>query len=497
MLPKNLQYMNKVESASARQYTSTVQPENGTGNYLPNTKCRINIPTSPNTVLVPSESYLKFDIGGVTVGGVNAANYIRLDKCGAHGCIQRCRVIHGSTEIQDLDNYGAIVAEMMALQQTSDGFSGKQNVMCGTAPGSFLNGATTEILLTTVGERLNQTYAVVGTNATVPNRTYALNLMSYVGSLSGGEYIPLFEMTSAPLSIEITFVSSLLKFLCVSTALANNNFVISNVEFVGTFIELSDDAIASIRQSQGGQPLQYVIQNYSNVNTSATLYSATSTSVNLPVSARYASLKSLFCIPRRYADGLETSFPYSSTHFNINQWRVKVGNLNLPSKAPNSMVEHYSELIKAIGSLSDINHEPSINWHNYNAINPSANTEGPTAGAVTARSMCFALGFDLESYAGADKDRIFSGMNTQDTDIFWSTSIDFFGNGIADIVVRFDTYASDGFSKRSNHCHQIKYWGCAPVKPRPQAELQGTLLIIFFSFNIINEFIHLQYSLLR
>ena len=37
MLPKNLQYMNKVESASARQYTATVQPENGTGNYQPNT----------------------------------------------------------------------------------------------------------------------------------------------------------------------------------------------------------------------------------------------------------------------------------------------------------------------------------------------------------------------------------------------------------------------------------------------------------------------------
>lgn len=445
MLPRNLQYMNKIESSPARQYTSTIQPENGTGNYAPNTKCRINIPTSPNTVLVASESFLKFDIGGVTVGGTTAAAYIRLDKCGAHGCIQRVRVVHGSTEIQDLDNYAAIVAEMMALQQTSDGFSGKQNVLCGTAPGAIVNGATTEVLMTTVGERLNQAYASTAINGVVANRTFALNLMSYVGSLCGNRYIPLFEMTSAPLSLEITFVDSLLKFLCVSTALANNNFTISNVEFVGTFIELSDEAIASIREAQAGQPLQYVIQNYSNVTYSTTLYSASATSINIPVSARYASLKSLFCIPRRYASGSVTYFPYSSTHFNINSWRIRVGNSYLPAKAPNSMVEHYAELLKAIGSLSDINHEPSINWHNYNAIEPIANGETATAAAVTARSMCFALGFDLETYAGADKDRIYSGMDTRNSDIFWN--IDFFPTGITvatvptDVVVRFDVYA--------------------------------------------------------
>ncbi len=151
-------------------------------------------------------------------------------------------------------------------------------------------------------------------------------------------------------------------------------------------------------------------------------------------------MKSLFCIPRRYADGLETFFPYSSTHFNINQWRIRVGNQYLPAKAPNSMVEHYSELIKAIGSLSDINHEPSINWHNYNSISPPANAETATAGAITARSMCFALGFDLETYAGADKDKIFSGMDTRNSDIYWV--IDFFATGIgADVTARFDVYA--------------------------------------------------------
>ena len=56
MLPKNLKYQNKVESASARAYTSAIQPQNGTGIYTAGNTITINIPTSPNTVLVPNES---------------------------------------------------------------------------------------------------------------------------------------------------------------------------------------------------------------------------------------------------------------------------------------------------------------------------------------------------------------------------------------------------------------------------------------------------------
>ena len=33
MLPKNLKYQNKVESASANAYTSNIAPQNGTGPY--------------------------------------------------------------------------------------------------------------------------------------------------------------------------------------------------------------------------------------------------------------------------------------------------------------------------------------------------------------------------------------------------------------------------------------------------------------------------------
>ena len=60
MLPKNLKYQNKVESASANAYTSNIAPQNGTGPYSQGQTIIINIPTRNNLCLIGSESTLKF-----------------------------------------------------------------------------------------------------------------------------------------------------------------------------------------------------------------------------------------------------------------------------------------------------------------------------------------------------------------------------------------------------------------------------------------------------
>ena len=62
MLPKNLKYGSKIESAYARSLRSNIQPQNGTGPYNPGDTIIINIPTRAGLVLVPSESYLKFNV---------------------------------------------------------------------------------------------------------------------------------------------------------------------------------------------------------------------------------------------------------------------------------------------------------------------------------------------------------------------------------------------------------------------------------------------------
>jgi hypothetical protein len=85
MIPKNLKYGSKVESAPARSIRSNIQPQVGTQFGL-NEVIQINIPTRQNLVMVPTESYLKFRFRA-TSGANN--NVFRWDSGGAHGLIQR------------------------------------------------------------------------------------------------------------------------------------------------------------------------------------------------------------------------------------------------------------------------------------------------------------------------------------------------------------------------------------------------------------------------
>ena len=102
MLPKNLKFGSKVESAPARSSRSNIAPQGGTGNYNLGDNIIINIPTRANLVMVPTECYLKFDIQ--LTSNANA-NVFRWDSCGAHGLIQRIRIYHGSNLLEDIDNY--------------------------------------------------------------------------------------------------------------------------------------------------------------------------------------------------------------------------------------------------------------------------------------------------------------------------------------------------------------------------------------------------------
>ena len=100
-------------------------------------------------------------------------------------------------------------------------------------------------------------------------------------------------------------------------------------------------------------------------------------------------------------------------------WRLRIGSQVVPYKSPSSYAEHFAELVKAIGSLSDVNHEPTLNWYTYstNAV-ATANAETFQVMNQGTKSDCFALGFDLETYAAADKDRIFADMSTLNSEIF-------------------------------------------------------------------------------
>ena len=350
MLPKNLKYGNKVEASLARSYTSNIQPNGALGGYTPNSVATINIPTGPNLALIALESILKFTITNNDAGNADS----RFDSGGAHGLIQRIRVFHGSNLLEDTDNYGLLAREYFDLQVSTDASYGKYSVLTGTRNDLVVNGA--KALCVNSG-------AIIAGGST---NTYTLTLLSILGSLSGNNYFPLFECTSAPLRLEIQFVSSLAQAACCP---ANPSaFTINAIEYIASYIELSSEALAIIRGGQTG-PLSYSLQGVRNYNTSVALAGGgATTQVNFNVPAKFGSVKSVIASIRNSAAGVNaaTYYPHSCDLNGLQSYFFKIGSKSsVPAIAPSTVPQYFCELLKAVGSISDLNHEPSIDITSY------------------------------------------------------------------------------------------------------------------------------------
>ncbi len=459
MLPKNLKYGSKVESAPARSYRTNIAPQNGTSGYNLGDTVIINIPTRPNLVMVPSESYFKFSIQ-LTASANSSA--FRWDSCGAHGLIQRIRVFHGSNLLQDIDNYGLLAKMLFDLQVPSDATYGKFNILCGTRNDmasvipsmaaatagqptgtevyNDLVGLGVPVKQVNTGELMLKTDGsnVLSNGNSTQVYTYCLNLVSLVGSLCSQNYLPLFAATSAPLRVEIVLVDAIQKAMNALVAPTWSATTITNVEYVANFIELSDSAMGLIQSSLQGQPLQFVVPDYRNYQFTYSL-GTSATQVTMPIPAKFSSLKSIFVTARDKGTGALTYYPYSSCALNIADYYFRVGSVVMPPKAPNSLTEMYAEVIKAIGSIADLNHHPSIEKTSYIMSASAANTAGNEVyGSTAIQSGSFYVGIDLENYASAPKDTIFAGYNSNTDDIY--CILDYNAQGTA-VTTRFDAFA--------------------------------------------------------
>jgi hypothetical protein len=95
--------------------------------------------------------------------------------------------------------------------------------------------------------------------------------------------------------------------------------------------------------------------------------------------------------------------------------------------------------------MSDLNHQPSIEYSSYTQDTPSANAGDaavwlgtPIYGSSQVNSGSFYIGLDLENYSNSDKSAIFSGYNTNTDDIYFIPTYAAQGGATS---VRFDAYA--------------------------------------------------------
>jgi hypothetical protein len=473
MLPKNLKYGTKVESAIARSSRVNIAPQNGTAGYGLGDTIILNLPTRNNLVLVPTESYLKFNL---QVRNGKANNAFRWDSCGAHGLIQRIRIFHGSNLIQDIDNYGLLAKVLFDLQQPTDATFGKQTMLAGTRSDTVASNATISTANATdlasaqnlandiktslntnklpgyqvnSGERIGgdlkavtaSTYAADNVAGTI-TETYCLNLVSLVGSLCSANYIPLFAMTSAPLRVEILLVDNFVKACSdmASTTLAEAALInITNCEYVANFIELGDPAMQIIYSSLQGEPLQFVVPDFRNYQFSLTLTQNVSTQVAMPIPAKFSSLKALLVTARDKGTGTYGGFfPFSSVTTGIQDYQFRIGSQIMPPKSPSTLAEMYSETLKAMGSIGDINYQPSIDKKSYATVSSTASTDSAVS-VSSVSSGSFYIGLDLENYCAAPKDTIFAGYNSNTDDVFFVGN---FYRTDATAVIRFDAFAN-------------------------------------------------------
>lgn len=410
MIPGNLKFQSKVESAPARRYLTQIQPQGGTGLYNPGDTITINIPTRANTALVPSESYLR---GQFNLIVSSASTSSCLESCGWHSFIQRIRVFHGSNLLEDIDNLNQLAKILYDFQAPEDAVKGRFAITSGTNEDYSGVGTGAAALQNVRSVNRGRALGALATTAGGTAFPFAINLVSMVGALAGEKYLPLWEMTAAPLRVEIVLQSSLIRAMMVEGG-AGLNFTASGINYCGEFLELPDSAIAAIKAGSSS-PMQMVLPSYRSYTNSAAITTA-GTQVSFPVPAKFSSLKNIFVAARTTA-GTAAQYPTSHCKFGLTSYNFRVGSEVLPSTAPTSVPEIYSEAVKCFGSLADLQLQPSIDLVAYQLDVP--NTVAGLVEASTEDSGAFLVGIDMEIYQNADKASIFAGTNTNTSDIFY------------------------------------------------------------------------------
>ena len=339
-----------------------------------------------------------------------------LESSGWHNFIQRVRVFHGSNLLEDIDNYGQLAKILYDYQVPEDAVKGRFSITTGTNDQYSGLGAAANALINTRSVNRGSAIGVLPIGTT--SYPFAINLVSLVGALAGEKYLPLWEMTAAPLRVELVLQSSLIRAMMIEGG-ANLNFTATGINYAGEFLELPDSAVAAIKAGSSS-PMQMVLPSWRSYTNSANLAAGVQTQVSFPIPAKFSSLKNIVVATRSTA-GAAAQYPSSHCAFGVGSansvgYQFRVGSEVLPSTAPTTFPEIYNEAVKCFGSLADLQLQPSIDFPAF-ALNLPNTVAGLTE-ASTEDSGAFLIGIDMEVYQNADKASIFAGTNTNTSDIF-------------------------------------------------------------------------------
>lgn len=405
-LPKALMYDNAIKASYAKNFVTILNCQN-TNNHSSGSTAIINIPCQNNQVLSWNDSVLKMKLK-LTAGA--AASTCVLDRAGVAGAIQRVRIFANGVLINDLDNYGNLITQLTSFQESHDTLQGKLAVLQGTD--SDLKGKT-------IGA------VAAGATASVD---VAFPLMTCLGA--SDRYFPTYALAGGSLRMEIQFVSGVNKF--VNATETDMTAAFEGVQLCANFVELSDSGIRIVKEASGPST-DFVCGAYTNYVHNGNINAAGS-QLSVPIPARFNSLNALYVSQREQvnANGAAQRFPYDSVKLRLSEYRTQIGSAVIPAEPPTSLPQFLSETERALGSVSN-----SMSQSSYRLAQIEADTS--TADSQ-ARSNCFLVGVETQSYASQPMNSSYSGLNTTQSDLYFRPTYGAAGGNGLDI--RLDCYAA-------------------------------------------------------
>ena len=424
-------YNLKPSSVNGRSYRCSIPPTNASL-FNPSTMIVMYIPARRNCFLDPQQTYLRMTVKNNDISGI-AMNF---DGCGA--ClINRMDIFSGSNLLESTQSYNILYNGLMDLQMNSSNR--------GAASGSL---GTAELLSGTSDFR-------EGAKISAGNKfTTCMPILSGVCGMLAEKCLPL--SLNDDIRLEISLESN--DWAVCYAAAYSNGWTIVNVELEAQIIELQHEGMDMINSvTSPDQPIYLHSSRYSHTTASIP---ASSTGVNtFLVPARYASLKSLWCFPRRSTEIVNILGYSLSSRINPNftSWQWRVGSLLIPQKpvtisnasTTGSYAEAYTECIKAIHGLNNANYGSSIGITQYQVADAADTSTGdgasgtysvlaPNTGAASYKNA-FIIGQELEVFSGRN-DTLLGGINTLGSQIFFEATSGSTGPA-ASYVLDFFAYA--------------------------------------------------------
>ena len=407
-------YNLKPSAVRSRSYRASVLPTNG-GTRNPGDTTILYIPGGRRaSYLDCQQTYLKY-----TVNNTDSSGNINFDGCGA-SVINRIDVFHGSNLLETIQGYNNLACYITDFNMT-----GSQKVGLSASYGFDAGGLRAG-----------------ATIAKSSGQTICMPVFSGVIGLGNSKMLPV-GMLCDDIRVEITWEQNSLGMAFVDTTYATSAgaspWSVSGIELELCIVELSDEGEQMVRSESPPDKPIYIASNSWRHYTAS--YTASAGMSSFIVPARFASLKSIVCLPHRNVDAIVASYAIASrVNPNIAYYYWRIGSALVPSKpvylengtsAPFNCAggaEAFMEIQRSWHSLNTAANASSVIATYYNVRDVAlTGTPWTVAGVSTtnAKGDCifgFAIAQEMETFSNRS-DVLFSGLNTLTQQVFFEFNV--------------------------------------------------------------------------